>query len=206
MNISSFLQALFIGFTVAATVGPIAILCIQRTLTRGWRVGFASGLGVAAADGLYGILGGLGLAAIAAFLSDAQSWLPTVGGAVLILLGIKIFFTKAELNLQAEGGDTDAKLKGLAAAFSSVFLLTMANPFTILFFAAIYSGIDLDLQAGVRTAGLFGISIFLGSAAWWLILTSGVNLVRGKLTNRILRTINYISGFVIGAFGFALLL
>ncbi len=195
------LRSLVIGFTVAAAVGPIFLLCVQRTLARGWAFGLVSGLGVATADGLYGFIAALGLAVVSEFLVGQQTLLRIAGGLFLCFLGLKIFFTPPQ------GQAAPAKGGGYLTAYASIFLLTLANPLTLLSFAAIFAGIcGVDTGDNYASAGLFGLGIFLGSASLWLIVSAVVSLLREQVSQRVLGGFNRVVGVVIAGFGFTLLI
>ena len=193
-----FLRGLLIGLSIAAQVGPMAILCIRRTLADGRQVGFISGLGIASADALYGAIGGFGLTFVSSFLIEYQVWLKLVGGIFLIYLGIKAWQTPpAELS-RREYEQKDS----LGKFYISTFLLTLTNPTTILSFAAIFAGLGAGSTNGdYTTASLLIGGIFAGSALWWLLLTTGVSLLRNKFTPARLSLINQLSGLIIGGFG-----
>ncbi|GCE22421.1 LysE family translocator [Dictyobacter kobayashii] len=197
METSFLLRGLLIGLSVAAVVGPMSVLCIQRTLHKGFRYGFVSGLGVATADGLYGCIAGFGLTVIASFLVHQQGWIRIIGGLFLIYLGIKTLLTRP-----AEHAAAAARASGWLSAYLSTLLLTLTNPLTILSFAAIFAGLGIGSgNSNFVTALLVVGGVFLGSALWWLLLTGGVSLVRGRFTPRWLLWINRISGLVITIFG-----
>lgn len=185
-----------IGFAIAAPVGPIGVLCIRRTLADGRAAGFVSGLGAASADTIYGLVAALGLGAVAEALAGAGIWLRLLGGLFLCYLGLRTLLERpAERPAAATG-------RGLAGAYASTFLLTITNPATILSFAAVFAG--LGAAGGVGGAGsalLLVAGVFLGSAAWWLLLSSGVGLLRDRLTPRALRWVNIVAGLVILGFG-----
>ena len=94
MDISFLVRGLIIGFSIAATVGPMCILCINRTLHKGQLYGLVSGLGIATADAVYGSIAGFGLTAITSFLIGPQMWIRLIGGLFLVYLGIKTTFTR----------------------------------------------------------------------------------------------------------------
>ena len=190
-----------IGFSIAAPVGPIGVLCIRRTLAEGWAYGLVSGLGAASADAIYGSIAGFGLAFISNFLVSQQVWLRLVGGVFLCFLGLKTLLARpAE---QASSG----KGKGLLAAYASTFFLTLTNPITIISFAAIFAGLGLAAARGnYASAGVLVLGVFLGSAAWWLLLSSGVGILRARFKPDLLRWVNRISGAIIIAFGIIALL
>ncbi len=201
MDINFFLRGLIIGFSIAAPVGPIGVLCIRRTLAQGHVFGFVSGLGAAMADAIYGCIAGLGLTFISSLLIHQQIWLRLIGGAFLCYLGVKTF-----MSLPAEQA---AKAKGnsLVGAYASTFLLTLTNPMTMLSFAAVFAGLGVASTRGNYTlAIILVLGVFTGSALWWLMLSGGIGLFRTKLTPRRLQWVNRISGVLITAFGLLALL
>ncbi len=197
LDFSLFVKGLIIGFSIAAPVGPIGVLCIRRTLAEGRISGFVSGMGAATADALYGCIAGFGVTYVSNFLIGQQFSFRLIGALFLGYLGARIFFSKpAEAPSKAEG-------KGLAGAYASTLLLTLTNPVTILAFAAIFVGLGLGNSGGNYTAGmLLVLGVFLGSAAWWLFLSTGVGLFRKWFNGPRLRWVNRLSGVIIAGFGF----
>lgn len=195
-----FLQGLIIGFSIAAPVGPIGVLCIRRTLVGGRTIGFLSGLGAATADAVYGSIAGFGLTFIASFLLDQQLWFSLVGGVFLCYLGVKTFLTPpAKTAAPAKDG-------GLWGAYGSTFFLTLTNPATILSFAAVFAGLGLaNTSRSYITAGILVLGVFLGSALWWLLLSGGVGLLRRQITPVWLGWVNKLSGAIITGFGLIIL-
>jgi threonine/homoserine/homoserine lactone efflux protein len=199
VEISILIKAVIIGFTVAAVVGPIGLLCVQRTLQRGWNYGLFSGVGVASGDALYGLIGGLGLTLITNFLVGQQFWLHLIGGAVLVHLGLKAVFSPKEIQAAEE---VDSNVSGYLGAYSSIFLLTLSNPMTIISFAGVYASLgDLGLKSGGLQAFSFAAGIFLGSMGWWLLLVSTVASLRSRFKPELLGSLNRIMGLVITGFG-----
>jgi threonine/homoserine/homoserine lactone efflux protein len=201
MDVGLLLRGMVIGFSIAAPVGPIGVLCIRRTLASGRAVGLASGLGAATADAVYGCVAGFGLTLVYGALIGGQFWLRLVGGLFLCYLGIKSFLTQpAEGAAPAEGA-------GLAGAYVSTFVLTLTNPMTILSFAAVFAGLGIaDARGNYGLAALLVLGVFAGSALWWLGLSGAVSLFRSRLSVRALRWVNRISGVVILGFGLAAIL
>ncbi len=201
MRIDFLLKGLIIGFSIAAPVGPIGLLCIRRTLTEGRTQGLLSGLGAASADAAYGFVAAFGLTFISNFLVAQQIWLRLAGGVFLCLLGFRTFRARVAQR------DRDVKASGPLGAYSSTLFLTLTNPMTIVSFSAIFAGLGIGsggddyLSAGLMVAG-----VFLGSGLWWLILSSGVNRFRAGLGPDSLRWVNRASGMIIGAFGLIALL
>ena len=196
MEISFLLRGLLIGFSIAAPVGPIGVLCIRRTLADGRMAGLVSGLGAASADALYGCIAGFGLAFISNFLISQQFLLHLVGGAFLCYLGVKTLLAKP-----AEQAAT-AKGTGLLGAYASTLFLTLTNPMTILSFVAIFAGLGLaSTGSSYATAGILVLGVFTGSALWWLLLVGGVGLFKDKFNTRGMQWVNRISGVIILGFG-----
>jgi len=200
MNILFLLKGILLGFSIAAPVGPIGVLCIRRTLADGRAAGFVSGLGAATADAVYGAVAGFGLTFISDLLLGGSLWLRLVGGLFLGYLGARTFLSKpAEQAASATGN-------GLLGAYASTLFLTLTNPMTIFSFAAMFAGVGV--AAGGRdyaSAGLLVLGVFLGSALWWLLLSGGVSLLRAKFDARGLKWVNRLSGVVIMGFGAAAL-
>ena len=199
-NLPFILKGMIIGFSIAAPVGPIGVLCIRRTLAEGRAYGFASGLGAATADGFYGTVAALGLTLISSFLIDQANWLHLIGGAYLCYLGIKTFRSKpAERAAEAKG-------RGLVGAYTSTLFLTLTNPLTIFAFAAIFAGVGAEVASG-NTFGALNVvlGVFLGSATWWLILVTLTSLFRSRLSTGGLVWVNRVSGVLILGFGAVML-
>jgi threonine/homoserine/homoserine lactone efflux protein/TPR repeat protein len=195
-----FLKGLAFGFVLAATVGPMWVLCLRRTLAYGALTGLASGMGIAVADGFYGAVAAFGLTAISGFLLAHSFWIGLVGGVFLVYLGVKTLLSRPAMD-----GET-AKPASLPAAFLSTLGLTLANPPTILAFAAIFAGLGLAASADYAAAALITLAVFLGSAAWWIVLASSAGALRGRLGPRLMRAINIVSGITILGFAFLALM
>jgi threonine/homoserine/homoserine lactone efflux protein len=190
-----FLKSLMIGVAIAAPVGPIGILCIQRTLTYGKRIGFLSGLGAATADALFGLIAVMGLTMVSGFLLDHQFWIQLWGGVFLLLLGWKTFTSQPAVKLLGES-DINSSVKG----FVSVFLLTLTNPMTIFAFIAIFGVFRVAGSEDFVTVLTVVSGVFTGSALWWW----GLALISGWIGSRIgsvsLRMINRAAGIVLTIF------
>ena len=193
-------RGLVIGFSIAAPVGPIGVLCIRRTLSDGRAAGFVSGLGAATADGLYGSIAGFGLTAISGVLVDQQAWLRLAGGLFLCYLGIRT------LRARPAEGSLMPPARGLAAAYATTFALTLTNPMTIISFAAIFAGLGIAAAQDSGSAALLVAGVFGGSALWWLILSGFASSVRGRMRPGSLRWVNFAAGVIITSFGVLALL
>jgi len=199
MDLGLFVRGVILGFSIAAPVGPIGVLCIRRTLAQGRIIGFASGLGAATADMIYGAVAALGLTLISNILVSQQALLRLVGGLFLLYLGIKTFRTPPAT--EAAEVKASARYAGIVGAYLSTLLLTLTNPATILSFTLIFSSVGLSLVSDTNLAILLVIGVFCGSALWWLLLSGGVSLVRNRINGAVLVRINQLAGVVIIIFG-----
>ena len=221
MLILILLKGILMGVAIAAPVGPIGVLCIRRTLSQGRLVGLVTGLGAATADGFYGMVAAFGLSAISNALVAYSNYLQTIGGLFLCYLGLTTFFSKtdfSEANLSDISGSTSPILNypnlpkplnlSVFSAYISTLGLTLTNPATILSFIAIFAGLGIT-QTHTLTSVTLVAGVFTGSAAWWLVLVSGVIYLRNRLTPLRLATFNRWStkvfGILILSFGIAAL-
>jgi threonine/homoserine/homoserine lactone efflux protein len=189
------LKGAIIGFSIAAPVGPIGLLCIRRTLAEGRLAGLVSGMGAATADGLYGAIAGFGLSFLSEALLRSQTWLRILGGLYLCYLGTRIFLSRV-----AER-PVDHNRKGMIGAYASTFFLTITNPVTIIAFLAVFAGLGVTKGGDPGEAGALVAGVFLGSAAWWLTLALGVGFLRARFTPMMLMWVNRLAGALIAGFG-----
>jgi len=200
MNMYLLMKGLLIGFAIAAPVGPIGVLCIKRSLIQGRWYGFISGLGAATADAVYGFIAAFGLSVISSFLIGQKLILQVLGGTFLIFLGTRMILT-APSDKQAQ-----VKEGNMLRAYVSVFFLTLTNPMTILSFAGIFAGLGLSLHsANTVPAFLLVLGVFVGSAMWWLLLSTVAGFFQHRLDVSHLKWINRLSGIIVIAFGVAAL-
>ena len=201
MDAPLFFKAALIGLSIAAPVGPIGLLCIQRTLARGRRIGFVSGLGAATADAAYGALGVFGISALTATFVALRVPLALFGALFLGWLGVQMLRSRApakaaEASEAGEAGNSGSAVK----AYASVLALTLTNPMTILSFSAIFA----TLSAGAATTASpvwMVLGVFLGSAVWWLGLSLVVAALRHRIAANTMVRINQVAGLVLLGFG-----
>ena len=186
-----FAQSLLIGLSIAAPVGPIGLLVIQRTLQRGARIGLATGLGAAAADALYGAVGAFGVFWLIDALTGARVPLALFGGAFLLWLAWRIVRAAPARQAGAGGG-------GLWRCFAGTFVLTLSNPATIFSFIAIFGA--LGARAAVASPWLMVAGVALGSAAWWLLLCTLVARLRTRFDARARAWVNRLSALALAGF------
>lgn len=195
-----FLKAVLAGLAIAAPVGPVGVLCVQRTVLGRRSHGLVSGLGAAVADALYGCIAAFGLAALSETLLAHKTEMQFVGGVFLVGIGIKTFLKRAKA--LPEGGQP-LRARSLFGDFITTFFLTLINPITILAFAGVFValGVFIDDSTSLVDPVLVVLGVFLGSCLWWLGLAMGAGLLRSRLDIYHLKWMNRISGGLITGFG-----
>ncbi len=193
------LQGVLLGLAIAAPVGPIGLLCIRRTLEHGPAMGFATGMGAAVADTIYGAIAAFGVSAAIAFLQGHETAFQLIGGAILMAVAWRTFRQKpaAEEREAAAAPDSHTMLGGFATGLS----LTLTNPATIMAFIAIFAGFGLGGTMGRFDAATLVTGVFLGSSLWWLTLSSGVAAVRHRISDSGLTLLNHCTGVALAVFG-----
>jgi threonine/homoserine/homoserine lactone efflux protein len=199
-----FIKSMAIGLSIAAPVGPIGMLCIQRSLSRGFGYGFATGLGAACADAIYGLLGALGVAGIATALPALSIGLKIAGGMFLLWLAFSIAREKPV----AQTASATSPRSSTARAFLTTFGLTLSNPMTIISFIGVFAALgpmapesSVGTLSRWLTVGPMVAGVFAGSAAWWLCLSSVTAAVGKKMPASFMHGIARTSALVIGVFG-----
>lgn len=193
MDFAFFLKGFLIGISIAAPVGPIGLLTIRRTLAFGRIAGFASGLGAATADAVFGSIAAFGITAISSVLIGAKVYLGVFGGLFLIFLGWQTFVSKP-----AEQA-AESRASSLGVIYGSTFLLVLTNPISILYFTAIISSVGAAGNLYSASSMVFGV--FLGSVIWWFFLSFIASLLKNRINPTNLKLVNQVSGIVITAFG-----
>ena len=188
-----FAQSLLIGLSIAAPVGPIGLLVIQRTLLRGALAGLATGLGAAVADAVYGAVGAFGVSWVIDALVGARVPLALGGGAFLLWLAWRIWrAAPADHAAQAGCGDN------LLQCFAGTFVLTLSNPATIFSFIAVFG--TLGARMVVSSPWTMVAGVLLGSALWWLLLSAAVGRLRTRFDARAQAWVNRASALLLAGF------
>jgi threonine/homoserine/homoserine lactone efflux protein len=201
MNVLELLiRGLLAGLIITAPVGPVNVLCVQRTVTRGWRSGLFSGLGSALADGVYAAIAAFSITFVIQFLIRELFWIRFCGGILLILLGVWYYFRAPKPRDEKKKGATDREDS------ASTFLLTLTNPTTTLSFLAVLAALGLGQSRPWYLTLLVVGAIFCGAMLWWVILTGIANRLRSRFTAVSMVWMNRIGGLAMGAFGVIMLL
>jgi threonine/homoserine/homoserine lactone efflux protein len=197
------LKGVIIGLLVSVPMGPVGVLCVQRTLNRGKMSGLVSGLGAAAADVIFAIIAGFGLTIIINFIEQKHIYFQIIGGLFVLYVGVRIFNTNPvkQLKLQRLGKSQ------LSQDFVSIFLLTLSNPMAIFLFLAIMAAIKVTgdqlrfLEISLLTGG-----IAFGAILWWFVLANIANRFRKRIRLRSIWWLNKITGSVVFLFGLMVLI
>ena len=188
---------ILIGVAVAAPIGPVNIICLQRTLQSGVLVGFLSGLGAAVGDSVFGFVAAFGVTTVSDFLFSHEQMLQTIGGLFLLGLATHIWQDHPHIEVPRRSATVQ-----VARNFVTTFVLTITNPMTILGFLAIFASAGLGrVGDNLTSASLLVAGVFSGSALWWLTLTSGARLLKGRMNDTHLLIINRTSAVIVAFFG-----
>lgn len=201
-----FIKAILIGLAASAPLGPLGIMCIQKTLSKGRWSGFAIGLGAAIGDTFYAIISLFSISFVSAFLDDNRDWVMFIGGLIILLLGLQVAIKNPIKDLQprkVQPVNIHAQdvLRGL--------LMTLSNPGALVLMLGIFAffGMSLSDTDGKHIAVAIVIGgILLGALAWWFLLSSGINLFRKRFRLKQMIFINRVSGMLIALLGLASLI
>lgn len=197
LDLSLFLKAMGIGLAVAAPVGPMSLLCMRTTLTRGLRHGLAIGGGIALADGIYGAVAAFGLAGLSAFMLAHQKPLHLAAGLFLIWLGLKSLWARSAAGSTAK----DFTGRSLLRNFATSVLLTLTNPPTIIMFSAVFAALTPAGGFHASDAAMTVAGVFAGSLLWWCGVVAVVTGLRHALGPTARLWIDRVSGLTLSALG-----
>jgi len=203
MWIEIFLRGVIIGLTASITLGPVGVLCIQRTLSKNRKSGFASGLGAATADTLFATVAFFFISVISSLIEANMTILTVLGGICVVVVGVNIFMTNPVVQIRRNR----AGKSNMWQDYLSTFLLTLTNPAFILWLVVIFTALGIDMsEAEVSetklTAGAAMISgFFAGAASWWFMLTTVIDSLRNRFRPRHLLWINRVAGVAIVVLG-----
>lgn len=185
------LKGILIGTLVSMPLGPMAILIIQRTASKNFKVGYSSAMGVLLTDSVFVLIAGYSLGYLMHFLTKYESVFQIISAIVLLILGYSIFSTKPQKLHKIKTNKEESYLQH----FATTLLLSSSNPAIILAYIAILASSGISFQQhGTHYIFTFVSGFIVGAAGWWLILTSIINFFRNKFNSRILFWFNKISG------------
>ena len=198
MELQLLIKGIIVGLVVSTPIGPMGVLCVQRTLNKGKSSGFSSGMGIATADAIFALIAGLGISFIIHFLSEQQLIIKIIGGLVIAFIGLRIFIANPVKQLKKHRREG----KNLFEDFISILFMALSNPLTVFLYIAIFAGLNLhDVAAGYSSALLVVAGVFVGASISWFAISTVVNYFRAKIRLRKLMWINRIAGITIILFG-----
>ncbi len=196
---------LLIGVLVAAPVGPVNVLCIQRAVERGFWGGIAAGLGAVLGDGLIAFLASFWVGTISGAVQYHRTAIQIVGGLALIGFGLKLYFTPPRLEALHPTHEENASLKDFAWDIPQTFFLTITNPGAVLGLFAIFGGVSTFVEVRSNVDALTMVAaIMSGSLAWWVTLSNLIGRFRHRLNAERLKLINQMAGLLLVSFGVVL--
>jgi len=194
MDLNLLWNGIITGLAVSIPLGPLGILCIQRTVNKNWKSGIFSGIGIAMADTFYAFVAGFSLSIIIDFIRRYELYFKLIGLFVLILLGIYIFRSNPTKQIQEHKRRGSSHLQD----FLTTFLVTLSNPLSVFVFVAIFTGYSIVLQFSHPLEALLTIGgIFIGGSMWWILITGFANLFRHKFTINTLYWANRVIGLTV---------
>jgi threonine/homoserine/homoserine lactone efflux protein len=196
-----FLEGLIIGVLITAPVGPVGILCLNRTLSGGRTAGFVSGLGAVTGDVFYAAVAAYGIRVITSFLSDNSIWFRFAGAVFLAGIGIRVIL------IRPESPEVHGKNRSLVEYYISSLIVTATNPVTVLVFGAVFAMLGLgEKGTGISHSSSMVAGITIGAAASWFILSSAVDILRERFRASVLSVFNRVSGALLVGFSFIVVL
>ena len=200
MVVEFIIKGLIIGFLASIPLGPVGVLCIQRTINKGRIHGVVSGMGAATIDSFFALVAALGLTYIINFIEEQHFFIQLIGGGILIFLGAKIFNTNPIKQIRRHR----RKKNKLIEDYFSILFLTLSNPLAVFLFVAAFAGIGIvSNESSSFNSMLVVVGVFSGAMVWWSSLTFFVDLFRKKFRLKQLWWINKIAGILIIVFGIA---
>lgn len=193
------IKGIIVGLGASIPLGPIGILCIQRTLSKGRWSGFSTGMGAAISDIIFSAIALLGLSFVNDFLNTYREWVMMFGGAVVGGFGVKIFVTNPIKQIKRVQEGNHQYIQD----FVSSFIMTITNPGAIFLIIGMFAFIGIDTgqyEFGLVIAPAL-MGVFLGTMAWWFTLSTVINMFRNKFRLKQLMITNWIAGTIVMAIG-----
>jgi threonine/homoserine/homoserine lactone efflux protein len=197
---------LLVGILIAAPVGPVNVLCIQRAIERGFWGGIAAGIGSVMGDGLIALCAGLGVGTVSGVVQTHRAVIQAIGGLALIAFGLRLYFAAPGLHMVSEADASKARLRDFAWDIPQTFFLTITNPGAVLGLFAVFGGVSTFVEVHSTIDVLLMVAaIVSGSMLWWITLSNIIGRYRHQIDTHMLNTVNRIAGLLLALFGAVLL-
>jgi threonine/homoserine/homoserine lactone efflux protein len=201
--IIDFFKGFIVGLLASIPLGPIGVICIQRTLSKGRFSGFISGMGATMVDVIFAAISLLSLSVVQVLLEEYRNVVMIAGGVIVALFGVKLFLSTPikQMRRLQEGG------RSFLTDFSSTMLMTITNPgaFFLILGLFAFAGINTSDSATLDYIAITLLGVFTGGGLWWYSLSTGINLFRNKIRLRQMILINKVAGIIVIAIGFCYL-
>jgi len=193
------LKGILVGLGASVPLGPIGVLCVQRTLSKGRLSGFISGMGATLADTVFATFAIMGLAFILVLFEANRNFFLIIGGLIVIAVGLKIYFTNPIKQIRQNRRGQHR----LFEDFISVFMLTFSNPGAIFLILGLFAmvGLDINEESGLLSITMALCGVTVGATLWWFTLSTVISLYRRRFRIKQLWTINRVAGVIIVLLG-----
>ncbi|MFA6334423.1 MAG: LysE family transporter [Bacteroidales bacterium] len=196
--LTSLIKGFIVGMGVSIPLGPIGVMCVQKTLSKGRNSGFITGMGAAVSDTFFSAIAIFGLAYLQKLIDYYENYVLLLGGLVVALIGLKIFLTNPvkQIRLPKSG-------KKHFEDFFSAMIMTLTNPGSVFLILGMFAlvGANVNGLSAERALSFTLWGVFLGATTWWFIFSTLINIFRNRFRLRQLLMINRISGIVIIVLG-----
>lgn len=196
--ITALVKGIIVGLGASIPLGPLGVLCVQKTLGNGRNSGFITGLGASVSDTFYAAISLMGLAFIQNLIDENMDWVMFIGGLIIMYIGVKIYLTNPIKQIKQKN-----KNKKHVEDFFEALFMTITNPGAIFLILGLFAAVGINVGESVSKSTLIATlwGVFAGSAAWWFALSTTINVFRKRFRIKQLMMINKISGIVIFVLG-----
>jgi threonine/homoserine/homoserine lactone efflux protein len=196
--ITALVKGFIVGLGASIPLGPLGVLCVQKTLGNGRNSGFITGLGASVSDTFYAAISLMGLAFIQNLIDENMDWVMFIGGLIIMYIGVKIYLTNPIKQIKQKN-----KNKKHVEDFFEALFMTITNPGAIFLILGLFAAVGINVGESVSKSTLIATlwGVFAGSAAWWFALSTTINVFRKRFRIKQLMMINKISGIVIFVLG-----
>lgn len=199
MLIESIVKGFIVGIGASIPLGPLGVMCVQKTLSKGRISGIVTGLGASITDTIFATFAIVSLALIQDFVKNNEISVLFFGGLAVIAIGLKIFLTNPVKQIRRSKGG-----KKLLEDFISAIIMTITNPGAVFLILGLFAFVGLNVDSSSSGDVIFAalLGVFLGANAWWIVLSTSINIFRNKFRLKQLLMINRVAGIVIMVLGF----
>jgi threonine/homoserine/homoserine lactone efflux protein len=189
------LAGLLVGFSIAVPIGPMSLLCIQRTLASGAGIGISTGLGAATVNIAYGAVILLGLDWLSPWMVSGQRLLSALGGLFLLWSAARVLMRRRTMQ------EPENAVASPLAAYGSAVVFNATNPMALILILALLTPIVGLSAPALSDAVLLLLGMFTAATTWWVCLCGGVTLLRARLSSTVLGYVNQATGLLLTIYG-----